>query len=107
MTPLRFNRYGVLPPGIHRMAWEEMDRFLAFTQQRRRLIDDGLKPFLRSLRGFPIDDIYIDGSFVTGKPAPGDIDGYVSLGSAMPSANILNGRATNSRKRFGSTSILR
>ena len=41
------------------------------------MIDRGLKPFLRKLKQFEVKDIFIDGSFVTEKPIPGDIDGYL------------------------------
>lgn len=54
-----------------------MVRLLAFTPARRQLIVEGLKPFLKKLKRFPVDDIYIDGSFVTVKSTPGDVDGYV------------------------------
>ena len=46
--------------------------------ERRALIDGGLRPFLEKLGKFKgVEDIFIDGRFVTDKPVPGDIDGYV------------------------------
>jgi hypothetical protein len=74
---LRFNEYGVLPPGIHQADWNSMVELLGFNQARRVMIQEGLCPFLRALKPLPVGDIFVDGSFATAKPLPGDIDGYV------------------------------
>lgn len=54
-----------------------MVQLLEFTPERSNLIENGLEPFLGKLKRFSVGDIFIDGSFVTDKPRPGDIDGYV------------------------------
>ena len=42
------------------------------------MIEEGLAAFLGQLKRFEeAREIFIDGSFVTAKDAPGDIDGYV------------------------------
>ncbi len=62
-----------LPPGIHFTTWAEVDRRLAFNPRRRRLLD-GFRQACRQLGQAGCRLIYLDGSFVTTKPNPGDFD---------------------------------
>ncbi len=72
MVP-NFDRTGRLPPGIHWVTWKEMVAVLGFTAKRVRLLA-GLKEALGLLRAAGCRSIYVDGSFVTAKPEPGDFD---------------------------------
>lgn len=73
----RCNAYGLLPPGFHPATMAELQRKFGFSPKRHSLIGDGLKPVARELIEIGIWHLYVDGSFVTEKPSPGDIDGYI------------------------------
>jgi hypothetical protein len=75
---LDFNEYGLINPGIHEM---DMDDFhISFvkqftTSQRRQLIFDSLLRFVAKMfKDFNIYEIWIDGSYVTEKINPNDVD---------------------------------
>jgi hypothetical protein len=69
-----FTNEGVLPPGVHRATLRETREKLGFSRRRRDLIS-GLERALRMMNHCGVERVYIDGSFVTEKPRPGDIDG--------------------------------
>ncbi len=66
---------GALPPGDYRATLDEIAKRLGFTLRRRWLLT-GLRAAVEAFWAAGIVEIYIDGSFCTGKPDPGDIDGY-------------------------------
>ena len=66
---------GALPAGNHQATLEQIERRLGFTPRRRWLFK-GLSVAVEAFRAAGIEEIYIDGSFCTEKPDPGDIDGY-------------------------------
>ena len=68
-----FNSDGNLPPGVHWATWQEFVHRFGTTQHRLEIIR-GLKIALDSLRSAGCSTVYIDGSFVTKKLAPGDFD---------------------------------
>jgi hypothetical protein len=72
-----FNKDGLLPPGIHSAAMLEVERRLGFSPKRRTMIENGLKPVVQELRGLGFSEVYLDGTFVSAKPSPDDIDGYL------------------------------
>lgn len=65
---------GNLPPGIHIADWGEFTARFGTTPHRLRLLG-GLKAALDALHSAGCQRVYIDGSFVTAKQAPGDFDG--------------------------------
>ena len=69
-----FDEHGLLPLGLHDTSLQEIRTVLGFTSKRNELIN-GLEEFLNiwNASGF-LDYSIIDGSFVTSKPEPGDID---------------------------------
>lgn len=68
-----FNENGLLPPGIHLCTIEDIQ--LQFTYNiRRREIFDGLLRLISDLKAISSSAVYIDGSFVTAKQLPSDID---------------------------------
>ncbi len=68
-----FDALGRLPPGIHFATWEELcERFSGSTWRDRLLA--GLREALISLKRAGCTIVYVDGSFVTAKPNPGDFD---------------------------------
>jgi hypothetical protein len=68
-----FQSNGNLPPGLHTATWEEVaDRFGSTLERQRLLL--GLRAALDALRAAGCRRVYLDGSFVTAKRAPGDFD---------------------------------
>lgn len=68
-----FDENGNLPPGIHFCEWEEFKERFATNSSRQRMID-GLELAMIPLKAAGCRTIYIDGSFVTSEPSPGDFD---------------------------------
>ncbi|HBL13849.1 MAG TPA: hypothetical protein DD379_21120 [Cyanobacteria bacterium UBA11162] len=68
-----FDQNGNLPPGVHFCQWEKFKERFGNTLRRRRMID-GLEVAITQLKAAGCRTIYIDGSFVTTKPDPGDFD---------------------------------
>ena len=66
---------GALPPGDHQATLEDIGKRFGFTPRRRWLLK-GLRAAVRAFWSAGIEEIYIDGSFCTEKPDPGDVDGY-------------------------------
>ncbi len=77
MIPLLVQIYGspwsVLPPGIHQASLAEIATVFATNPWRRELFA-GLVDASRRLRRAGCPTVYLDGSYVTGKPRPGDYD---------------------------------
>lgn len=65
--------WNVLPPGVHPATLAEVKEAYAYNQKRRALFE-GLVKLAAELRGAGSRALYPDGSFVTGKPVPGDFD---------------------------------
>ena len=70
---------GVLPEGIHMSTTEEIAQVFGVGDRRRNLVEK-LRQFIQDARlaGF-VSFIVVDGSFVTGKREPEDIDLVVAL----------------------------
>ena len=68
-----FNEAGFLPGGIHELRWSELEVDFATNYQRQKLLK-GLLLGLHALRVAGCERVYLDGSFVTAKPFPNDID---------------------------------
>lgn len=62
-----------LPPGIHSASLAEIEIAFATTPHRRKLFA-GLVAAAESLAKAGCQSLYLDGSYVTGKPTPGDYD---------------------------------
>jgi hypothetical protein len=69
----RFDSSGRLPPGIYNATRRQITAGLGFTARRKELLD-GLREALALLKGAGCHLVYLDGSFVTSKPEPGDFD---------------------------------
>ena len=65
--------YGNLPPGIYLATWNDIVSRFGRTPHRQRLLA-GLEAALEPLRVAGCRRVYINGSFVTDKEVPGDID---------------------------------
>lgn len=69
-----FDKNGRLPPGLHPASWDEVAARFGTTPHRRRLLA-GLLRALQNLKQAGCYLAYLDGSFVTNAPVPGDFDG--------------------------------
>jgi hypothetical protein len=96
----------VLPPGIHLTDFVEIERRFAYTPHRRVLFG-GLAAAAKALARARCQSLYINGSFTTDKPHPGDFDGCwdpsgVDLGLLDPVLlTFENGRAVQKAKYHG------
>lgn len=63
----------VLPPGVHDATLEEVEARFASSDHRKRLFA-GFKEGVIALRKAGCQKIFLDGSFITEKPIPGDFD---------------------------------
>jgi len=74
-----WNEFGVLPEGIHDCAIEEIEQRLGFNNHRAALVE-GLGQTLAWLETMPpIQSLIVDGSFVTDKERPSDIDAVAMI----------------------------
>lgn len=73
LTALAGAPWDVLPPGVHASDLDEVKAVFA-TNARRRDLFDGLVKALMRLKLAGCRTVYLDGSYVTGKPNPGDFD---------------------------------
>ena len=63
----------VLPPGLHEATLDELEQRFA-TNDRRKSLHDGLRRGCGALQAAGCAVVYLDGSYVTDKPIPGDFD---------------------------------
>ena len=73
----------VLPPGVHDASLMEIHSSFATTPHRQWLFDGFLR-VIDALRLAGCSVVYLDGSFVTGKPHPDDFDGCWSIAGVDP-----------------------
>ena len=74
-----FTEQGLLPAGVHSCTLPEAQQILC-SNDRRITIWDGLLGFLEWAAPLPAPDGFlIDGSYVTDKPLPGDVDVVVDI----------------------------
>lgn len=73
LVPLMGSPWPVLPPGIHQAGLDEVATAFATDTWRRELFD-GLVDASGRLQGAGCLTVYLDGSYVSGKPKPGDFD---------------------------------
>ena len=72
MIPV-FDENGNLPPGVYEAQWDEIVQRFGWTSRRLELLA-GLKRALEPFRKAGCQRIFVNGSFVTEKDEPGDID---------------------------------
>jgi hypothetical protein len=76
-----WNDFGVLPEGIHDCEIDEIEARLGFNGHRLALVE-GLRQALQWLATMPpIESLIVDGSFVTDKIQPSDIDAVAMIGN--------------------------
>jgi hypothetical protein len=73
---------GNLPEGIHKCTIKEIEERFTFSDRRKELFS-GLKQAVNNLDKAGVERVYIDGSFVTSKQEPVDIDGCWDANSSI------------------------
>lgn len=63
----------VLPPGIHEATLDDVAHSFA-TNEKRKMLYDGLVRGCQALKVAGCSIVYLDGSYITEKPSPGDFD---------------------------------
>jgi hypothetical protein len=100
-----FDPRGLLPPGLHPARWTEFAARFGGTPRRQALLV-GLREALENLRDAGCSLAYVDGSFVTVKPEPGDYDACWGIRGVIPERldpvllDFSDGRAAQ-KARFG------
>ena len=69
----QFQSDGNLPPGVHWATWDDICGRYGTTRWRCQLLA-GLRAAIENLRLAGCQTLYLDGSFVSSKLAPGDFD---------------------------------
>src|SRR5713101_7351393 len=69
-----FRPDGYLPLGVHLATEEEVARRLGKATARRRALMERVSDWLMLARALGAQRLLLDGSFVTAKPEPGDVD---------------------------------
>jgi len=101
----QFTAYGLLPRGVHPATLEEVLERFGGNERRQQLLR-GLSEALYLLRSAGCQRIYINGSFVTAKERPNDIDVCWDINGVNPDAldpvffDFDDGRAAQ-KARFG------
>jgi hypothetical protein len=78
-----FEANGNLPAGVHKTTWNELSKRFGRSGHRKNLLE-GLAAALGSLAAAGCRAVYINGSFVTRKPKPGDYDLCWSIDGVVP-----------------------
>ena len=73
LVTLEGSPWKVLPLGVHQASLDDVETAFATDAWRHDLFD-GLVDAARKLRSARCSTIYLDGSYVTGKPRPRDFD---------------------------------
>jgi len=101
-----FRRNGNLPAGLHEASWLELVKRFG-TTTRRSLLLEGLKAALDALYAAGCNKVYVDGSFVTRRPEPGDFDACWDITGVEPGRldpillDFSNGRAAQKARYLG------
>ena len=105
----QFTDEGLLPPGVHETDLEGLKEKMGWSRKRRELLER-LEEALELMASCGVVRVYLDGSFVTDKDRPKDIDGCYDLAEEVSADDLgrlapifppnLSNRAENKR-RFG------
>jgi hypothetical protein len=77
-----FDTKGNLPPGVYVVSLTNIEKRFSLNTKRKKLFN-GLKKALGNLKAAGVKKIWIDGSFITSKEKPNDIDGCWEYNQSM------------------------
>ncbi|CAN5846059.1 hypothetical protein BH23ACT11_BH23ACT11_14570 [soil metagenome] len=105
----QFTNEGLLPPGVHETGVEELKEKMEWSRKRRELLG-GLEEALELMMSCGVVRAYLDGSFVTDKDRPNDVDGCYDLAEDVTSEDLKRlapifppstSNRTEAKRRFG------
>lgn len=73
-----FTEEGLLPPGVYETDPEELRAKMGWSRKRQELLG-GLEEALELMAACGVVRVYLDGSFMTNKDRPNDVDGCYDL----------------------------
>ncbi len=105
MIPPFHRDTGLLPEGKHEASWDDVLERFGWNTKRRELLD-GLAEAIELLAQVGCRQVWLNGSFVTAKDEPGDIDvcwdtGGVDLDRIDPVFLDLSAGRAAQKRRFG------
>jgi hypothetical protein len=83
----RFTDEGLLPPGIHETDLEDLREKMGWSRKRSALLE-GIEEALELIAACGVVRVYLDGSFVTDKDRPNDIDGCYDLAEHVTAEDL-------------------
>lgn len=83
----QFTEEGLLIPGVHETDLEELKEKMGWSRKRRDLLE-GLEEVLELMASCGVVRAYLDGSFVTDKDRPNDIDGCFDLSEDVTAEDL-------------------
>jgi hypothetical protein len=83
----QFSEDGLLPPGVHETDLEELREKMGWSRKRQELLE-GLEEALELMASCRVERVYLDGSFVTDKDRPNDIDGCYDLAEDVTAEDL-------------------
>ena len=97
-----FNKYGNLPAGIYKSSITCIENKFGISSEKRILLFNNYQIFLELLSPFKkkIKRIILDGSFVTSKESPGDIDCIVIIENKFRFAPEIVKKLCDSKKLY-------
>lgn len=105
LTQLPGSPWDVLPPGIHPATLTEIESAFAYNPRRRELFA-GLVAAACHLANVGCQGVFLDGSYVSAKPLPGDFDACwapegVDFNKLDPVFDDFDNGRANQKARFG------
>jgi len=79
-----FNAEGYLPPGLHRATVDEIHARFGREPELRRVQMESLRGLVELARRAGVRRIVVNGSFVTDKLEPNDVDCVLLVGAGFP-----------------------
>jgi len=95
---------GELPPGEHKATVDEVEIVFGSSSDRRKYLMQGLRSAVLNFEKSGVKQIWLNGSFVTDKKQPNDIDGcweYTSSVEAKKLDPVFLGTRTDMKRKYG------
>ena len=83
----QFTDEGLLPAGVHETDLAELREKMGWSRKRQGLLE-GLEVALELMASCGVVRVYLDGSFVTDKDRPNDIDGCYDLAEHVTAEDL-------------------
>lgn len=103
-----FNKHGNLPAGIYRASIDDIEKRFGLSSKKRILLFKNFRNFLELIMPFKtnIKQFILDGSFVTAKENPGDIDCIIVVKNGFRFTPNVDKNISLSKKIFNIDLIL-